>query len=98
MIGVCFAGITGWTAPPILQAIDAADDLPDLRSIPIRRRQLPTTRSRSDGLIYASVAEALDARGRCVGRLHQRIRRTPERLDRVSRRPCGRRLERSHCS
>jgi 4-hydroxy-tetrahydrodipicolinate reductase len=27
MIRVCFAGITGWTAPPILKAIDAADDL-----------------------------------------------------------------------
>ena len=27
MINVCFAGITGWTAPPIVAAIDAADDL-----------------------------------------------------------------------
>ena len=27
MTNVCFAGVTGWTAPPILAAIDAADDL-----------------------------------------------------------------------
>ena len=27
MINVCFAGITGWTAPPIVAAIGAADDL-----------------------------------------------------------------------
>src|SRR6476659_1125988 len=27
MITVCFAGITGWTAPPIVAAIAAADDL-----------------------------------------------------------------------
>src|SRR5436305_481919 len=27
MISICFAGVTGWTAPPILAAIDAADDL-----------------------------------------------------------------------
>jgi len=26
MISICFAGVTGWTAPPILAAIDAADD------------------------------------------------------------------------
>jgi hypothetical protein len=27
MLRVCFAGITGWTAPPMVAAIDAADDL-----------------------------------------------------------------------
>jgi 4-hydroxy-tetrahydrodipicolinate reductase len=27
MLRVSFAGITGWTAPPIVAAIDAADDL-----------------------------------------------------------------------
>jgi 4-hydroxy-tetrahydrodipicolinate reductase len=27
MVNVCFAGITGWTAPPILAAIGQADDL-----------------------------------------------------------------------
>ena len=27
MVNVCFAGITGWTAPPIVAAIEAADDL-----------------------------------------------------------------------
>jgi 4-hydroxy-tetrahydrodipicolinate reductase len=27
MTDVCFAGVTGWTAPPILTAIDDAQDL-----------------------------------------------------------------------
>jgi len=27
VINVCFAGITGWTALPIIAAIDAANDL-----------------------------------------------------------------------
>src|SRR5215467_11631754 len=27
MVRVCFAGITGWTAPPIVAAIDEVDDL-----------------------------------------------------------------------
>ena len=27
MINICFAGVTGWAAPPILAAIDEADDL-----------------------------------------------------------------------
>jgi len=27
MVSVCFAGITGWTAPAIVAAIDQADDL-----------------------------------------------------------------------
>jgi 4-hydroxy-tetrahydrodipicolinate reductase len=27
MINVCFASITGWTAPAIVAAIDQADDL-----------------------------------------------------------------------
>ncbi len=27
MINICFAGVTGWTAPPIIAAIDEADDL-----------------------------------------------------------------------
>ena len=27
MLRVCFAGINRWTAPPIVAAIDAADDL-----------------------------------------------------------------------
>ena len=64
MIRVCFAGATGWTAPPILAAIDAADDL-ELTSGVSRSaagcRLSEVTPSRSDGLIFASVDEALDA-------------------------------------
>jgi 4-hydroxy-tetrahydrodipicolinate reductase len=64
MIRVCFAGITGWTAPPILKAIDAADDLRLISGVSRSAagcRLVEATRSRSDGSIYASVAEALDA-------------------------------------
>src|SRR5256886_3398413 len=53
MISICFAGVSGWTAPPILAAIDVADDL-----------TLTSGVSRSaagQGQVYASVAEALAA-------------------------------------
>ena len=53
MINICFAGLTGWTAPPILAAIDAADDL-----------TLTSGVSRSAagrGTVYATAAEALAA-------------------------------------
>jgi 4-hydroxy-tetrahydrodipicolinate reductase len=53
MINICFAGLTGWTAPPILAAIDAADDL-----------TLTSGVSRSaagQGAVYATAAEALAA-------------------------------------
>jgi 4-hydroxy-tetrahydrodipicolinate reductase len=53
MINICFAGLTGWTAPPILAAIDAADDL-----------MLTSGVSRSEagrGAVYATAAEALAA-------------------------------------
>jgi 4-hydroxy-tetrahydrodipicolinate reductase len=53
MINICFAGLTGWTAPPILAAIDAADDL-----------MLTSGVSRSAagrGAVYATAAEALAA-------------------------------------
>jgi 4-hydroxy-tetrahydrodipicolinate reductase len=64
MIRVCFAGITGWTAPSILKAIDAAADLRLISGVSrsaAGSRLAEATRSRADGLIYASVAEALDA-------------------------------------
>ena len=64
MIRVCFAGITGWTAPPILKAVDAADDLRLISGVSRSAagcRLADATQSRSEGLIYASVAEALDA-------------------------------------
>jgi 4-hydroxy-tetrahydrodipicolinate reductase len=64
MIRVCFAGVTGWTAPPIVAAIDASDDL-SLSSGVSRsaagRTLAEATASRSDGSIYASVSEALQS-------------------------------------
>jgi 4-hydroxy-tetrahydrodipicolinate reductase len=64
MLSVCFAGITGWTAPPIVAAIDAADDL-TLTSGVSRSAAGQTltaaTASRSDGFVYATVSEALQS-------------------------------------
>ncbi|HEX6339055.1 MAG TPA: 4-hydroxy-tetrahydrodipicolinate reductase [Jiangellaceae bacterium] len=62
MIEVCFSGVTGWTATPIVAAIDAADDL-QLRCGVSRsaagRTLADAVGSSSDGPVYASVAEAL---------------------------------------
>lgn len=64
MISVCFAGITGWTAPPIVAAIDEADDL-TLSSGVSRSaagQSLATAAgSSSAGCVYATVAEALES-------------------------------------
>jgi 4-hydroxy-tetrahydrodipicolinate reductase len=62
MISICFAGITGWTAPPIVAAIDAADDL--TLSAGVSRSAAgqtlaAATGSRSEGSVHATVAEAL---------------------------------------
>jgi 4-hydroxy-tetrahydrodipicolinate reductase len=62
VIKTCFAGITGWTAPPIVAAIDAADDLILTCGVSRSAAGRPlaeATASRSDGAIYASVPEAL---------------------------------------
>ena len=62
MIRICFAGVTGWTAPPIVAAIDAADDLIltcGVSRSASGRRLADATASASDGFIYASVSEAL---------------------------------------
>jgi len=62
MIRVCFAGVTGWTAPPILAAIDAADDLSltcGVSRSAAGRTLSEATASRSEGSVYASVSEAL---------------------------------------
>ncbi|MCE3275262.1 MAG: dapB [Propionibacteriaceae bacterium] len=62
MIRVCFAGVTGWTAPPIVVAIDAADDISLTCGVSRSAAGRPlakATASRSDGSIYASVSEAL---------------------------------------
>src|SRR5215468_10248638 len=64
MVSVCFAGITGWTAPPIVAAIDEADDL-TLSSGVSRSaagQSLATAAgSASPGCVYATVAEALES-------------------------------------
>lgn len=61
MVNVCFAGITGWTAPAIVAAIDQADDL--MLSAGVSRsaagQSLATAGSASRGSVYATVAEAL---------------------------------------
>ncbi len=64
MITVCFAGVTGWTAPPILAAIDAADDLELVSGVSrsaAGRTLAEVTASRGTGPVHATVAEALAA-------------------------------------
>jgi 4-hydroxy-tetrahydrodipicolinate reductase len=64
MVSVCFAGITGWTAPPIVAAIDEADDL-TLSSGVSRsaagQSLAAAAGSASQGFVYATVAEALES-------------------------------------
>ena len=62
MINVCFAGVTGWTAPPIVAAIEVAEDLIltcGVSRSAAGRTLADATGSGSDGLIYGSVSEAL---------------------------------------
>src|SRR5262252_8732361 len=64
MVNVCFAGITGWTAPPIVAAIEEADDL--TLSAGVSRSAAgqslaSVTGFGSRGFVYASVAEALES-------------------------------------
>ncbi|WP_433465479.1 4-hydroxy-tetrahydrodipicolinate reductase [Spirillospora sp. CA-128828] len=64
MINVCFAGVTGWTAGPILTALDEADDLALTAGVSrtaAGRSLTEAVGSASTGMVYASVAEALDA-------------------------------------
>ena len=64
MIRVCFAGVTGWTAPPIVAAIDAADDLSlacGVSRSAAGRTLADAAGSRSEGFVYASVSEALQS-------------------------------------
>jgi 4-hydroxy-tetrahydrodipicolinate reductase len=64
MIRVCFAGVTGWTAPPIVAAIAASDDI-ELTAGVARsaagRSLADVTGVPSPGRVYATVAEALGA-------------------------------------
>jgi 4-hydroxy-tetrahydrodipicolinate reductase len=64
VIRVCFAGVTGWTAPSIVAAIDAADDLSlscGVARSAAGRRLSDATASRSEGSVYASVSDALQS-------------------------------------
>ena len=64
MINICFAGITGWTAPPILAAIDQADDLTVTSGVSRQaagQSMGEATGLAFDGGIFTSVAEALRA-------------------------------------
>src|SRR5262245_26182999 len=62
MINVCFAGLTGWTAPPIVHAIGVADDL--VLTAGVSRsaagRSLGDFGGSSTGSVYATVVEALE--------------------------------------
>src|SRR5258705_8817026 len=53
MINICFVGVTGWTAPPILAAIGAADDLTLTSGV--------ARSAAGQGAVYVTVAEALAA-------------------------------------
>jgi len=60
MINICFAGLTGWTAPPIIAAVDDADDLRLTAGVSRSAAgQSLAAYSASQGLVYATVAEAL---------------------------------------
>jgi 4-hydroxy-tetrahydrodipicolinate reductase len=64
MISVCFAGITGWTAPPIAAAIAAADDLALASGVSrsaAGRSLAEVTGLNVTGSVYATVAQALAA-------------------------------------
>jgi 4-hydroxy-tetrahydrodipicolinate reductase len=64
MIDVCFAGITGWTAPPIAAAIEAAGDLALAAGVSrsaAGQSLAAVTGSSGPGAVYASVPEALAA-------------------------------------
>jgi len=61
MISVCFAGVTGWTAGPILAAIDRADDLTLVAGVSrsaAGRSLAEVTGLPFDGRVHASVADA----------------------------------------
>jgi 4-hydroxy-tetrahydrodipicolinate reductase len=64
VINVCFAGVTGWAAPPIVTAIERSDDLVLTSGVSrsAAGQSLATaTGLESTGTVYATVAEALQA-------------------------------------
>ena len=62
MTNVCFAGVTGWTAPPIIKAIDEADDLTLTAGVSRSAAGQPLSEvtGSGSGAVYASVAQALE--------------------------------------
>lgn len=64
MTNICFAGVTGWTAPPILAAIERSDDLTVTSGVSRRsagRSLRDVTGLDFTGDVYATAAEALQA-------------------------------------
>lgn len=64
MTNVCFAGVTGWTAPPILAAIAASDDLTLVSGVSrsaAGQTLAEATGVDAEGQVFASVVEALAA-------------------------------------
>jgi 4-hydroxy-tetrahydrodipicolinate reductase len=63
VISVCFAGVTGWTAPPLVAAIDAAPDLALTSGVSrsAAGASLSTVGAAGEGTIHGSVSEALAA-------------------------------------
>lgn len=65
MLNVCFAGVTGWTAGPIVKAIDDADDLTltagVARSAAGQTLAEAAGAETSTGAVHAGVREALEA-------------------------------------
>jgi 4-hydroxy-tetrahydrodipicolinate reductase len=62
VLNVCFAGITGWAAPPIVAAVGQADDLALTSGVSrsAAGKSLATVTGRPfRGSVYATVAEAL---------------------------------------
>jgi 4-hydroxy-tetrahydrodipicolinate reductase len=62
MIKICFAGVTGWSAPPIVAAIGQADDLTLVSGVSRSAAgQDLAAHAAGHGPIFATVAEALRA-------------------------------------
>lgn len=61
MINVCFAGVTGWTAPPILSAIEEAADLALVCGVSrsAAGQQLAAVTGVGSGTVHGTVAAAL---------------------------------------
>jgi 4-hydroxy-tetrahydrodipicolinate reductase len=62
MINVCFAGITGWTAPPIVAAIDRAADLALTSGVSrsaAGQSLAAAAGSTSTGFVHASIEQAV---------------------------------------